>query len=213
MRLQSPPRFCQAALLPLPKKSNCDQRHSPAGAVPRLFQTDRPNKTARFFKKARIKVGRSADMADSTGELEPIPSTQSLQLDLPPSCVEFCPAHPSYFLVGTYNLQKDEEARVADDEQDHDESQAAGPAKPQTRNGSIVAFRLTDNNLWDQPLAFPGRCLLTAGPELMCKPSLCHLPFSIFTSTPIMATKTTAVLSLAPPRLRCLGFVLVRTSL
>ncbi|KAK1826855.1 hypothetical protein QBC39DRAFT_363398 [Podospora conica] len=70
----------------------------------------------------------------------PISSLKSLQLDLPPSCVEFCPAFPSYFVVGTYNLQKDEDASGTEGEND------TGP-KTQNRNGSLVVFRVDGQEL------------------------------------------------------------------
>ncbi|GKT48431.1 uncharacterized protein ColSpa_08612 [Colletotrichum spaethianum] len=66
-----------------------------------------------------------------------IASKQSLVLDLPPSCIEFCLSHPEYFVVGTYNLVKDEEPL--------DESVNAEPSvakKTQNRNGSLIVFRL-----------------------------------------------------------------------
>ncbi|KAI2627519.1 WD40-repeat-containing domain protein [Hypoxylon sp. NC1633] len=65
---------------------------------------------------------------------------QSLTLDLPPSCVEFCPGHPDYFVVGTYNLQKDiDEAAARDDREEQQTRKRA-----QARNGSLVLFKLTD---------------------------------------------------------------------
>ncbi|KAK5653568.1 hypothetical protein OQA88_8830 [Cercophora sp. LCS_1] len=84
-------------------------------------------------------------MAESTEAITPIASIQSLQLDLPPSCVEFCPKYPSYFLVGTYNLQKDEDAPALDG--DEEEPEVPGPVKTQNRTGSIVAFRLSEKIL------------------------------------------------------------------
>jgi len=81
-------------------------------------------------------------------------SVQSFVLDLPPSCIEFCPAFPSYFLVGTYNLQKDEEAsNTAAQENDESESddesrQAAVAAKPQNRNGSILVYQLVNDTMY-----------------------------------------------------------------
>ncbi|KAK0724765.1 hypothetical protein B0H67DRAFT_568681 [Lasiosphaeris hirsuta] len=85
---------------------------------------------------------------------EPVSSLQSLQLDLPPSCVEFCPAFPSYFLVGTYNLQKDEETTAAktanstnSEEDDDDNDKPTSPVKPQSRNGSIIVLRIFDKTL------------------------------------------------------------------
>ncbi|KAI1462990.1 uncharacterized protein F4812DRAFT_448492 [Daldinia caldariorum] len=69
---------------------------------------------------------------------------KSLTLDLPPSCIEFCPSHPDYFVVGTYNLQKedkDETGAEADitTEADDEPQQIK---KAQTRNGSLVLFKL-----------------------------------------------------------------------
>lgn len=69
-----------------------------------------------------------------------IASSQSMQLDLPPSCVEFCPAHPSYFLVGTYNLQKEENG----DNEEQGEAEEAAGKRSQTRTGSIIVFQLLD---------------------------------------------------------------------
>ncbi|KAI1411518.1 hypothetical protein F5Y13DRAFT_55283 [Hypoxylon sp. FL1857] len=65
---------------------------------------------------------------------------RSLTLDLPPSCVEFCPGHPDYFVVGTYNLQKqtDTDADVATED---DEEQQQRRKAIQTRDGSLVLFR------------------------------------------------------------------------
>ncbi|KAK0610470.1 hypothetical protein B0T17DRAFT_620946 [Bombardia bombarda] len=82
----------------------------------------------------------------------PLASLISLQLDLPPSCVEFCPAHPSYFLVGTYNLQKDEDAAAAiaenaDAESDDDSLAEATVKTPQSRNGSIIVYKVEDDKL------------------------------------------------------------------
>ncbi|KAK3936898.1 hypothetical protein QBC46DRAFT_295369 [Diplogelasinospora grovesii] len=85
-------------------------------------------------------------MADSV----PIASLKSLELDLPPSCVEFCSAHPSYFLVGTYNLQKgeaDASASSADASEDEEVSEAAASKTAQSRDGSIIVFRLSDDTL------------------------------------------------------------------
>ncbi|KUI72263.1 Diphthine methyltransferase [Cytospora mali] len=75
-----------------------------------------------------------------------ISSSQSMQLDLPPSCIEFCPAHPSYFLVGTYNLQKEEngergagESEAKEEEQDKEREEGL---RAQSRTGSIIVFQL-----------------------------------------------------------------------
>lgn len=95
---------------------------------------------------------------------EPVSSIQSMQLDLPPSCIEFCPCSPSYFLIGTYNLEgyegpaaateakesEKQEAEQHDDDDDDDIKTAAtgGEKKaPQSRDGSILTFQLVDNQL------------------------------------------------------------------
>ncbi|KAK4159635.1 hypothetical protein QBC43DRAFT_247026 [Cladorrhinum sp. PSN259] len=80
-----------------------------------------------------------------------VQSIWSQELDLPPSCVEFCPAHPSYFLVGTYNLEKDKvdetEANEARENDDDDDVQAARTKKVQSRNGSILTFQLRGQDI------------------------------------------------------------------
>ncbi|KAL7932414.1 hypothetical protein V8C35DRAFT_307001 [Trichoderma chlorosporum] len=75
-------------------------------------------------------------------DLTPIASLRSLVLDLPPSCAEFCPAHPEYLVVGTYNLQKDAaEPAPAQEEDENDNGDRAAP-KPQNRNGSLVVLKI-----------------------------------------------------------------------
>lgn len=66
----------------------------------------------------------------------------SMTLDLPPSCIEFCPALPDYFVVGTYNLQK-EDATDGESTFEDEEKQVTNKLV-QNRNGSLVVFRLTD---------------------------------------------------------------------
>lgn len=90
-----------------------------------------------------------------TNSSDPISSIQSIHLGLPPSCLEFCPIHPSYFLVGTYNLQKDDEVADAheggagdeDTAGEQDGSQQVVNPKLQSRNGSILVFNLTKEGL------------------------------------------------------------------
>jgi len=87
-------------------------------------------------------------MAILNENITPTVSTQSLLLDLPPSCVEFCRAFPSFFLVGTYNLQKDHvPASETEGCEGDDAPQSTGPAKAQSRNGSIITFHLADKIL------------------------------------------------------------------
>lgn len=66
-----------------------------------------------------------------------ISSKQSLILDLPPSCIEFCLSHPTYFVVGTYNLVKDDVPS-----NDSGDGGSSASKKPQNRNGSLVVFQL-----------------------------------------------------------------------
>lgn len=79
-------------------------------------------------------------------ELTPIASLQSLVLDLPPSCAEFCPAHPQYLVVGTYNLQKDDTEPAPAQEEDENDDDAAAP-KPQNRNGSLIVLKVEGNDV------------------------------------------------------------------
>lgn len=74
-----------------------------------------------------------------------IRSLVTLTLDLPPSCIEFCPAYPDYFVIGTYDLQK-EEAAQAGEEDDKSNAQQS-----QTRHGSLVTFRLTGEKVYVIP--------------------------------------------------------------
>lgn len=87
-------------------------------------------------------------MGEEEGKL--VRSLKSQILDLPPSCVEFCPAFPSYFLVGTYSLQPESagqskpDADIDADSEAESDGQPAVPKQPQSRNGSIIAFQLSD---------------------------------------------------------------------
>jgi diphthine methyl ester acylhydrolase len=74
-----------------------------------------------------------------------IASTQSLPSGLPPSCIEFCPAHPDYFVVGTYNLQKEEAIEAEESGTGNQNDSYGNVTKPQSRNGSLVVYRLTED--------------------------------------------------------------------
>lgn len=78
-------------------------------------------------------------MGDLGGEI--ISSEQSMVLDLPPSCIEFCPSHPSYFVVGTYYLEQTADVTNSDLDEGHQRVEDK-TAKPQSRNGSLVVFQL-----------------------------------------------------------------------
>lgn len=83
-----------------------------------------------------------------------IESTISTTLDLPPSCIEFSPLNPELFMVGTYNLEKDDEAEVAESgsgEADEDEEQVKEKKKKQERNGSLMLWKLEADRL-SEPL-------------------------------------------------------------
>lgn len=93
-------------------------------------------------------------MSDLGGES--ISSTQSLVLDLPPSCIEFCPAHPDYFVVGTYSLENSDDAKTTvedggDDDAGGDLSDASAAKQPQSRSGSIILFQLRGGKVCDEP--------------------------------------------------------------
>ncbi|KAF5022758.1 hypothetical protein F66182_5173 [Fusarium sp. NRRL 66182] len=79
-------------------------------------------------------------------ESEIISSKVSLTLELPPSCVQFCPAHPELFVVGTYNLQGDEQ-EGKDEGDEYDDGAAATSKTPQSRNGSLLVFKVDGNQL------------------------------------------------------------------
>ncbi|ROW07297.1 hypothetical protein VMCG_03697 [Cytospora schulzeri] len=85
-------------------------------------------------------------LAERTSSMDmTLSSSQSMVLDLPPSCIEFCPAHPSYFLVGTYNLQKEEVEGGEPEEQENEEKsdvEKEEGQRSQSRTGSIIVFQL-----------------------------------------------------------------------
>lgn len=68
-------------------------------------------------------------------------------LDLPPSCIEFSHADRNYFVVGTYNLQKEENTAEGKDDPGEKHESEPTPAAPQSRNGSLVLFRMNEDKL------------------------------------------------------------------
>lgn len=78
-------------------------------------------------------------------------SKLSIILDLPPSCVEFLPLAPNYFVVGTYFL----ESNPASDESSTQDS-------AQTRSGGLHLYRLQNNAMYVflflELLNFHGSC-------------------------------------------------------
>lgn len=61
-------------------------------------------------------------------------SKASLTLDLPPSCLQFCPSNPAYFVVGTYNLHQQD-------------GRNASAGSPQDRDGSLMVLRIDSEQL------------------------------------------------------------------
>ena len=74
-----------------------------------------------------------------------IASRISLNLELPPSCVQFCPAHPDLFVVGTYNLERED--KVVHENGDEAPAAEAQANRSQNRNGSLLVFRLKSDEL------------------------------------------------------------------
>jgi diphthamide biosynthesis protein 7 len=72
----------------------------------------------------------------------------STTLDLPPSCIEFSPIHPELFVVGTYNLEKQETDNDDEWEDVDGPAQTATAKKPQERNGSLILFKLENDELY-----------------------------------------------------------------
>lgn len=66
------------------------------------------------------------------------------KLDLPPSCIEFSQVAPEYFVVGTYNLEKDEKGG---EEGDDERLEKVKEKKKQERNGSLILYKLENDEL------------------------------------------------------------------
>ena len=73
-----------------------------------------------------------------------INSIELLVLDLPPSCIEFCPAAPSYFVVGTYLLEQKTQGENATQ---NTSSPEAETGEAQKRSGSLVVFKLEEDRM------------------------------------------------------------------
>jgi diphthamide biosynthesis protein 7 len=76
-----------------------------------------------------------------------VTSKQSMILDLPPSCVEFCLSHPAYFVVGTYNLEKEELPLHDGLDQEEVKEHVQSTAAAQSRNGSLLVFHLNSESM------------------------------------------------------------------
>jgi diphthamide biosynthesis protein 7 len=71
-----------------------------------------------------------------------ISSEVSLTLGLPPSCIQFCPAHPNLLVVGTYNLEKSEDDVQEGNKEADDDERVTATKTPQSRNGSLLVFKV-----------------------------------------------------------------------
>ena len=73
-----------------------------------------------------------------------VSSLKALTLDLPPSCIAFCPAQPQYFVVGTYFLHPQEQrsATSPDSEGANEDDDAEVSVSEPKRSGSLILFRL-----------------------------------------------------------------------
>jgi hypothetical protein len=60
----------------------------------------------------------------------------SVELDLPPSCIEVCPEYPNYFLVGTYHLETPS-ASLPIDGETSSEGESSPKAKVQDSNAKL----------------------------------------------------------------------------
>jgi diphthamide biosynthesis protein 7 len=69
-------------------------------------------------------------------------------LDLPPSCIEFSQASPEYFVVGTYNLEKDDAEEAQPDPENDEDDKSKSEVKTQERNGSLVLYKLENDELY-----------------------------------------------------------------
>ncbi|KAL5354366.1 hypothetical protein ACLOAV_000455 [Pseudogymnoascus australis] len=61
-------------------------------------------------------------------------------LDLPPSCIEFSQASPEYFVVGTYNLEKDDAEEPQHDQENDGDDKSKNEVKAQERNVALLSL-------------------------------------------------------------------------
>lgn len=76
-------------------------------------------------------------MSDQT---RPISSLMTEFLDQPPSCLEFCPGEPDYFVLGTYLLQEKREELG-----EHESEENSAASIKQTKTGTLQLWRLNVN--------------------------------------------------------------------
>lgn len=72
-------------------------------------------------------------------------SIRSLTLDLPPSCIQFCPGKPHLFVVGTYFLHAAPSSEVEASTSPNEKIEARKAV--QKRTGSLVLYELSPENI------------------------------------------------------------------
>jgi hypothetical protein len=85
-------------------------------------------------------INITVDAAKFSENVMPICTTT---LDRPPSCIEFSPIDTEYFVVGTYQLEKENYIHPGHDS----ELEVSEQGKPQFRTGSLDLFRIVDQEL------------------------------------------------------------------
>lgn len=77
-------------------------------------------------------------------------SINSLVLDLPPSCIAFCPTQPDLFAVGTYYLHPREGSQNKNGisvREEAEDIQTSITSAPQKRSGNVILFRLENDGV------------------------------------------------------------------
>ncbi|KAI9745996.1 MAG: hypothetical protein M1818_000677 [Claussenomyces sp. TS43310] len=87
-------------------------------------------------------IVESPDPKELNPMQEKIVGLASKTLELPPSCIEFSPRYRDFFVIGTYNLQKE-----SADDRSREEEEKEKPKKSQSRDGSLLLFKIKDDNL------------------------------------------------------------------
>ncbi|KAF7190590.1 hypothetical protein HII31_07749 [Pseudocercospora fuligena] len=83
-----------------------------------------------------------------------VDAVRSLTLDLPPSCIAFCPTQSNFFVVGTYYLHGKEQQgdlREANNAEplsgDPEDTPPSPDESVQKRTGSLILFQLEQDNM------------------------------------------------------------------
>ncbi|KAK5110503.1 hypothetical protein LTR85_001016 [Meristemomyces frigidus] len=80
-----------------------------------------------------------------------ITSIDSLNLDLPPSCIAVCPTQPQYFVVGTYCLHPKEALQGVDvgsgGTLSGENDSVVSEELPQRRSGSLILYQLDNDSI------------------------------------------------------------------